>query len=446
MRSLIALLAIGAVVAQASQLQQQQIPLGTVDEVDAYIGVPGLTTVNGVSATLIADGIPVPRGIEFDDKGDLIVLSRGGSKVVALWKEDGVWQRKTIIDAADLQLTHSVILHEAYVYASSPSTVYRWPYIPGSRNSVDPKSIEIVIKDINGQWGGGQAGHDTRTLLVGKGYLYVSLGSRSNIDPDSRAAIIRRFPLGSIPKGGVTFVDGEVWAEGTRNNIAMAFDKDGRLWGAENGADNLSRNDLHRIPNLHKASADYHNDSPVEEVNLFDDPTAFYGYPYCFTAGNVTTTFEVDAVRGSQWVWPNFFEDGKHSDEWCRRKKNNRPPSFHIPAHSAPIAMKFFEKTSQCGNGAIPCKYQGSLFVTLHGSWNRDIPSGFSVIVFENDGGGKLIQKIRTLAHATNFQMKCKGRDSINCFRPAGLAISPHGTLFVSSDTTGEIVELTFED
>ena len=27
---------------------------------------------------------------------------------------------------------------------------------------------------------------------------------------------------------------------------------------------------------------DVHNDNPSEEVNIFDKPGAFYGYPYCW--------------------------------------------------------------------------------------------------------------------------------------------------------------------
>lgn len=27
---------------------------------------------------------------------------------------------------------------------------------------------------------------------------------------------------------------------------------------------------------------DVHNDNPAEEVNIFDKPGAFYGYPYCW--------------------------------------------------------------------------------------------------------------------------------------------------------------------
>jgi hypothetical protein len=36
----------------------------------------------------------------------------------------------------------------------------------------------------------------------------------------------------------------EVFADGLRNEVGLAFDKHGALWGVENSADNLQRDDL----------------------------------------------------------------------------------------------------------------------------------------------------------------------------------------------------------
>jgi hypothetical protein len=42
---------------------------------------------------------------------------------------------------------------------------------------------------------------------------------------------------------------------------------------------------------------DVHNDNPSEEVNIFDKPGAFYGYPYCWW---VSRNFPLRAVV---WTW-----------------------------------------------------------------------------------------------------------------------------------------------
>ena len=51
------------------------------------------------------------------------------------------------------------------------------------------------------------------------------------------------------------FDDGEVFADGLRNEVGLAFDKSGVLWGVENGADNLYREDL---------GGRIHNENPAE--------------------------------------------------------------------------------------------------------------------------------------------------------------------------------------
>lgn len=48
-----------------------------------------------------------------------------------------------------------------------------------------------------------------------------------------------------------------MYAIGLRNEVGIRFDKDGRLWGVENGMDNLFRADL---------GGDIHQNNPGEEL------------------------------------------------------------------------------------------------------------------------------------------------------------------------------------
>ena len=57
--------------------------------------------------------------------------------------------------------------------------------------------------------------------------------------------------IGDFP---IDFSLGEVFADGLRNEVGLAFDAHGVLWGVENGADNLVRDDL---------GGDIHNDNPA---------------------------------------------------------------------------------------------------------------------------------------------------------------------------------------
>ena len=112
-------------------------------------------------------------------------------------------------------------------------------------------NIEIVWRQYPKMLGYGHYGH--RLLFDGKGHLWVTSGDRQKFTPaqDMQAnlgKILRLQDDGTAPKDN-PFVDypdrealaddggvyGEVWSLGHRNPLGIAFDLDGRLWGAEMG-------------------------------------------------------------------------------------------------------------------------------------------------------------------------------------------------------------------
>lgn len=138
----------------------------------------------------------------------------------------------TIVDGTSLELTHGIAFNDGYLYASSASTIYRWPYVPGQFSLIDGTTVETVI--ISMQTGG----HITRTLIFdAAGLFYVSIGSDENIDPDSSRARILRFNLATLP---IQFSDGEVIADGVRNTVGLAFNSNNVLFGVDNGPDMVS--------------------------------------------------------------------------------------------------------------------------------------------------------------------------------------------------------------
>ena len=189
------------------------------------------------------------------------------------------------------------------------------------------------------------------------------------------------------------------------------MDRNGTLWGVENGADRLEREDL---------GGDIHNDNPAEEVNKLNKPGKFYGYPYCFTEFDLG---EYGLGKGTQWAWPGFFSD--YDDDWCRNISNNEPPSIAMQAHSAPLGMTFFdhENSSSCP-GSFPPDFDGQAFVGFHGSWNREIPTGFKVVRLEN------ASTVDFLRHAGDDAKWPSG------FRPVDVHFDLCGRLLVSSDGT----------
>merc|ERR1712137_625261 len=145
-----------------------------------------------------------------------------------------------------------------------------------------------------------------------QGFLYVQVGSGSNVDPDTTHARVNRFSIKEIPAGGIEWDSGFVFANGLRNEAGIRFDLEGNLWGVENGVDNEFRQDL---------GGDLHNTNPCEELNfLQNDESLFFGYPYCWSAYNVT-----GYSRGTQFYQSKFV--GQVDDAWCQTLSNVVPPS-----------------------------------------------------------------------------------------------------------------------
>ena len=111
------------------------------------------------------------------------------------------------------------------LYASSPSSVFRWTYAPAS-GDVGQDPVIVVT-------GMATSGHVTRTLAVPShraDLLVVSHGSKGNIeqgtsDPGTARAIVKVFDISSIPMGGYNFVS-QGWNAGfgLRNEVGLAFD------------------------------------------------------------------------------------------------------------------------------------------------------------------------------------------------------------------------------
>jgi glucose/arabinose dehydrogenase len=187
----------------------------------------------------------------------LLAVETSTSSVIRLvdTNNDGLPDSRTTVARAS-GLNHGLALHGGYLYASNPTTVYRWAY--SSTTKLPLIDAKIVVQNMNDGSNGIaiNTDHATRTLAFdASGRLYISVGSTSNVDSNSFRARIRRFNISSAanPKP-IEFITGEVFADGLRNEVGLAFDVHQVLWGVENGADNLNRTDL---------GGDIHNDNPV---------------------------------------------------------------------------------------------------------------------------------------------------------------------------------------
>jgi len=370
-----------------------------------------------------AQNVTHARQLAFAPNGDLFVASTG--QVVVLFDDNGdglsdAGERSTF--AAVPEGNHGLALTATHVYASSSSTVYRWAYKTGDRVASGP--METVVFGI--PWDG----HATRTLLVdARNRLYVSIGSAANVDapadpntPSPFRAVIYRYDLDSIPAGGHDMPDGEPFAYGLRNEVGLSIDSKNRMWGVENGRDNLM------------VGGDIHFDNPAEEVNLFDldRPGRNYGYPFCWSEGIWMDTAMAKGP-GTQHLDPD--QPGAFTEAKCQDKDVVAPPVFALGAHLAPLDIVEYR-----GNG-YPADVQGDLFVASHGSWNREIAQVGRMIVRLKMGKNGPTEAQTFLAQSDMAGGYVQGGWEI---RPVSIVVDHAGLLVFSSDIRNAVFKIGY--
>jgi hypothetical protein len=174
--------------------------------------------------------------------------------------------------------------------------------------------------------------------------------------------------------------------------------------------------------------------SQAEELNRFreEDAGSHYGYPYCWTEYLLPEPFGLGT--GSVWAWPDFMNDPNFTDEQCRA--NFLPPIVSVQAHSAPLGIVFYKWNSEilpeCPDiQPFPQWMDGYAFVAYHGSWNREVPTGYKVVYIAMDEKGNATSSpIDLLAHQPP---NAEWEDG---FRPVDVDFDACGRLLVTSDGT----------
>jgi hypothetical protein len=158
----------------------------------------------------------------------------------------------------------------------------------------------------------------------------------------------------------------------------------------------------------------------------------WYGYPTCWTVGDPTVITDKTFKVGQQFlIAPNT----SFTDTTCAEKAI--PPRLAIKAHSAPIDGKF-DKT------------YSNLYVSLHGSWNRQPATGYKVIQIpfrklESGAYDPVAPQDAQWGYTdilwTQNEGSCSGS---TCLRPTGITWDPDFTrMYVASDgSVGELYVL----
>lgn len=336
---------------------------------------PRLKAPEGFKVETYASDVLDARMMRIGDRGTLFVSSLFvANKVYAVVDKGGRRDVRTVLE--DTPLANGLEFRDGALFVATPKQVLR---LDGIEDRLDaPQKPKVVYDGFPAS-----SQHGWKVLRFGPdGKLYAPIGAPCNICvPDKdHAKIIRMNPDGT----GV-----ETVATGVRNSVGLDFDpRSGDLWFTDNQRDWIS------------------DDMPLDELNHVQRLGQNFGFPYCHSG------LMVDPDLGGTRQCGEF-----------------SPPAALLGAHSAPLGLRFYDKT------AFPEKYRGAIFIARHGPWNRAVKDADVAVAFLNDKR----EVITVEPFLTGFV-----QDNEYVGRPVDVQVMKDGSLLVSDDHNGAIYRVSY--
>jgi glucose/arabinose dehydrogenase len=323
-----------------------------------------------------------PRMLTFSPGGVLLASDITENKILAFPDPRHTGHADALVVAEGLRRPHGLAFHNGKLYVAELHEVQRFDWDEASLKATNGK---VVTKLPDATF------HATRTILFHKGKMYVSAGSSCNVcvEKDPRQAAVMRFNDDGTGQ--------EIFARGVRNTVGMTVSpKTDTIWGTDNGRDMLG------------------DDIPPDKINNLGSGGDF-GWPACY---------------GNRIPDPAGLGGG------AERCKNTIPPKVEIQAHSAPLGLAFYE-----GN-MFPAEYRGDLFVALHGSWNRSVPTGYKIIRVRMDDKG---EPRGVEDFITGWLKPGETKRGVRMGRPVGIVFAADGSMYISDDEGGVIYRVAWQ-
>ena len=144
-------------------------------------------------------------------------------------------------------------------------------------------------------------------------------------------------------------------------------------------------------------------------------------WPYCYH----------DRVLRRRVLAPEYGGDANKAGR-CADKKL---PVAAFPGHWGPDGLLFYRGTQ------LPARYRDGVFITLHGSWNRNGPQDGYKVIFQPFANGAPRDSGETFADGfAEGRKNPRGAEH----RPVGLAEGPDGSLYISDDQRGRIWKIVY--
>ena len=344
--------------------------------------IRALAVAEGFLVSVFARGLDAPRMMAVSPEGRVYVTRRGEEgDVVMLEDKDNDGTAEEPRTVLRLPHVHGIAIKEGTVFLATVRELYSASIKAGGTFG-ELKKLYGDLPDA------GQ--HPNRTLgFSPDGTLFLSVGSTCNAapEPNEESATL----LEIMPEGGR-----KIHASGLRNTIGFAWHPGtGKLYGMDHGIDWLG------------------DDSQREELNEIKSGRK-YGWPFVFEEGK-----------------PNLADDPQEHTgmTWEQYAAACEAPVLLATAHSAPMAMLFPSRKH------FPDRFAGDALVTFHGSWNRGVPSGYSVGRLRFEEG----RPVRCENFITGFFID-EERGQFG--RPCGLVEWKDGSVLMSDDSGGVIYRI----
>ena len=346
-----------------------------------------LNIPDGFEISIYADNLDSPRQLAETDKGYIVAGSKKGDKIFAFHdlNSDGYAEERILI-AENLQNPTGVTFYNGDLYFAEIDTIW---VIKDIDNWLNSSSKTLPTKSVYMDNLPSETWHGFKYIDFGPdGNLYIPVGVPCNIclEPqtkDTRFAAIHKY------------VDGELItvADGVRNSVGFDWHPvTGKLYFSDNGRDWLG------------------DDSPSCELNVVDDEGSFYGYPYKHAKDVIDPEFG--------YLLPSL-------------EKDLVDPIAELGPHVAPLGIAFYDKEN------FPAKYKNSVFVALHGSWNRTKKSGYTLVFIKLDDDGNYL-------YQEDFISGWLSNESA-WGRPVSPYIMRDGAMLLSDDKHNVIYRVTYK-
>lgn len=389
----------------------------------------GLVLPAGFCALVVADHYANLRHLAVRANGDLYASFRnrrlGLGGVVALRDADGDG-RAEISSEFDPDGGVGIEFKGDDLYLGTDAAIVRYRMKPGELTPTAAR--EVIVSGFPRA-----AGHESKTFAFdGHDGLYVAVGAPSNacqaadrvpgspgLDPCPQLANsggVWRVPA---DRTGQDYLrDGERYTAGLRHTLALAWDdRSGGLYAVQQGRDELAR----LWPEQYDAGADRR--LPGEEF-LRLEPGGAASWPYCYFDGQAGQLVNAPEYAGAA--------------DRASRCARFPAPLLAFEAHASPADLVFY------AGKQFPEHYRGGAFVTLQGRSTLDAAErvpGY-VVAFVPFRNGLPSGPAEDFARGF---IGADGAATSAAYRPAGLAVAPDGSLYLSDSNQGRIWRIRYE-